>query len=273
VVADQSQPALLLRRERLARAHPRHRPVHPAAGTNTDLMQAFSALPNVLMAGSGITTERPHRDGRGGDEEAQRRGSRVRGRQGHGAPDRDGDAQPGRDDQRGQPRRTPVVRIILNTEWSPETTLQAEDRCHRPGQTKDVHVHYILSAGMVDEHMWELIDAKAAAQRVVFDKEAVYKSVEQVMAEAVGTQMQVAQAVVTVEREPLSELEMTVESAPSCEHIPPQRPAGQLTMADLFQRHSAQPTGLGGRRSQPVEAQQLSLFGLGQGQPLCSNKR
>ena len=27
--------------------------------------------------------------------------------------------------------------IILNTEWSPETTLQAEDRCHRPGQTKD----------------------------------------------------------------------------------------------------------------------------------------
>jgi SNF2 family DNA or RNA helicase len=55
--------------------------------------------------------------------------------------------------------------IILNTEWSPETTLQAENRCHRPGQSKDVNVHYILSAGTVEEQMWELINAKAAAQQ------------------------------------------------------------------------------------------------------------
>jgi SNF2 family DNA or RNA helicase len=30
---------------------------------------------------------------------------------------------------------------ILNLEWSPETTLQAGDRCHRPGKTRDVHIY------------------------------------------------------------------------------------------------------------------------------------
>jgi len=150
--------------------------------------------------------------------------------------------------------------IILNTEWSPETTLQAEDRCHRPGQTKDVYVHYILSAGTVEEQMWELIDAKAAAQRAVFDKEALYKSVEQVMAEAVSAQMQVAQAVLAVEREPLPESEPTVESASGCEHTPSQQTARQLTMADLFQRHGAQPTRGQHCKKQTVAVQQLNLF-------------
>lgn len=94
--------------------------------------------------------------------------------------------------------------IILNTEWSPEMTLQAEDRCHRPGQTRDVFVHYILSANTMEEQMWELLNQKAAAQRAVFDKEALYKSVEEVMAEAVSAQMQVAKAVIEIEREVVS---------------------------------------------------------------------
>jgi hypothetical protein len=40
----------------------------------------------------------------------------------------------------------------------------------------------------------------------------------------------------------------------------------QLTMADLFQRHGVQPTGRQARNNQPVVTQQLSLFGIGQGQ-------
>ncbi len=95
--------------------------------------------------------------------------------------------------------------IILNSEWSPETTLQAEDRCHRPGQTRDVFVHYILASGTVEEQMWELINQKAAAQRAVFDKQAQSKSVEAVLAEAVSAQMQVAKALVEVKRELLPE--------------------------------------------------------------------
>jgi hypothetical protein len=101
----------------------------------------------------------------------------------------------------------------------------------------------------------------------VFDKEALYKSVEQVMAEAVGAQMRVAQAVLAVEREPLPEPDLAVQPAPDCEHIPPQHSAHQLTMADLFQRHGTQPTKGQRCKSQPTVAQQLSLFG---GQPAAS---
>jgi SNF2 family DNA or RNA helicase len=152
--------------------------------------------------------------------------------------------------------------ILLNTEWSPETTLQAEDRCHRPGQTKDVFVHYILSAGTIEEQMWDLIGAKAAAQRAVFDKEALYKSVEEVMAEAVSAQMQVARAMIEVEREPLPVL---VEVEPATDKgngkVASKQSAHQLTMTDLWQRHGAQPTKGQRRKARPTTGQQLSLFG------------
>jgi superfamily II DNA/RNA helicase len=151
--------------------------------------------------------------------------------------------------------------IILNTEWSPETTLQAEDRCHRPGQTRDVFVHYILSAGTVEEQIWELIGAKAAAQRAVFDKEALYKSVEEVMAEAVSAQMQVARAMIEVEREPLPVI-VEVEPAPDKSNgkAAAKQTAHQLTMTDLWQRHGAQPTRNQRSKSPSVGGQQLSLF-------------
>jgi hypothetical protein len=89
--------------------------------------------------------------------------------------------------------------LILNLEWSPETTLrsaasavqsaasavqsaasavQAEDRCHRPGQTREVHVHYLLSSHTVDEQTWDLVDQKRVAQRAVQDREAQHKTVE-----------------------------------------------------------------------------------------------
>jgi superfamily II DNA or RNA helicase len=148
--------------------------------------------------------------------------------------------------------------IILNTEWSPETTLQAEDRCHRPGQERDVHVHYILSRGTVEEQMWELINAKAAAQRAVFDKEALYKSVEEVMAEAVSAQMEVARRMIEVEREPL-QMETSPEPERGGNGKAPQAEQ-QLTMFDLFQQHGRQPKRRR-RSSQSVSSKQLSLFG------------
>jgi predicted RNA methylase/superfamily II DNA or RNA helicase len=151
--------------------------------------------------------------------------------------------------------------ILLNTEWSPETTLQAEDRCHRPGQTRDVFVHYILSAGTVEEQMWELIGAKAAAQRAVFDKEALYKSVEEVMAEAVSAQMQVARAMIEVEREPLPVL-VQVEPVPDKGNgkVVSKQSEHQLTMTDLWQRHGAQPAKGQRSKSPSMTGQQLSLF-------------
>ena len=91
--------------------------------------------------------------------------------------------------------------LILNLEWSPETTLQAEDRCHRPGQTREVHVHYLLSSHTVDEQMYDLVDQKWAAQRAVQDREAQHKSVEAILAEAAlaNAQLAVAKAVLKAE--------------------------------------------------------------------------
>jgi len=90
--------------------------------------------------------------------------------------------------------------IIVNTEWSPEVTLQAEDRVHRPGQNKEVYVHYILSSDTVDEDMWELIMQKWAAQRAVQDREAQFKSVEEILADAALSNAQLAVAKSVVKR-------------------------------------------------------------------------
>jgi len=91
--------------------------------------------------------------------------------------------------------------LILNLEWSPETTLQAEDRCHRPGQTREVHVHYLLSSHTVDEQMYDLVDQKWAAQRAVQDREAQHTTVEAILAEAAlaNAQLAVAKAVLKAE--------------------------------------------------------------------------
>ncbi|MCJ7551156.1 MAG: SNF2-related protein, partial [Anaerolineae bacterium] len=142
--------------------------------------------------------------------------------------------------------------IILNTEWSPETTLQAEDRCHRPGQTRDVYVHYVLGLGTMEEQMWSLLNQKAAAQRAVFDKEAQFKSVEDVMSEAVGAQMQVARAMVAVEREVLPDAEPVPSAAISAQNWQPT----DNTVTPL----PISPNKV--RRSKQVPEAQLSFFGM-----------
>ena len=50
-------------------------------------------------------------------------------------------------------------------------TNNVPDRCHRPGQTREVHVHYLLSSHTVDEQMYGLVDQKWTAQRAVQDRE------------------------------------------------------------------------------------------------------
>ncbi len=47
--------------------------------------------------------------------------------------------------------------------WHPGEMLQAEDRCHRIGQTNAVTAWYLLAAGTIDEDMNDLIAAKRVA--------------------------------------------------------------------------------------------------------------
>lgn len=44
--------------------------------------------------------------------------------------------------------------------WTPGSLIQAEDRAHRIGQTRTVHVTYFLAPGTVDEVLWPLIQRK-----------------------------------------------------------------------------------------------------------------
>jgi SNF2 family DNA or RNA helicase len=62
--------------------------------------------------------------------------------------------------------------IIANLEFSPEPTLQAEDRVHRTGQDKEVNVHYLISENTIDQDMWELITKKGEAIKHAIDMEA-----------------------------------------------------------------------------------------------------
>lgn len=62
--------------------------------------------------------------------------------------------------------------IIANLEFSPEPTVQAEDRVHRTGQTKPVNVHYLFSENTIDQDMWELVTKKGEAIKNAIDMKA-----------------------------------------------------------------------------------------------------
>jgi SWI/SNF-related matrix-associated actin-dependent regulator of chromatin subfamily A-like protein 1 len=44
--------------------------------------------------------------------------------------------------------------------WTPAALLQAEDRCHRIGQRKEVEIEYIMARGSLDDCLWPLIRHK-----------------------------------------------------------------------------------------------------------------
>jgi hypothetical protein len=135
--------------------------------------------------------------------------------------------------------------LILNLEWSPETTLQAEDRCHRPGQTREVHVHYLLSSDTVDAQMWDLVDQKWAAQRAVQDREAQHKTVEAILAEAAlaNAQLAVAKAVLQAEfrREGATVEEAAAKAEEAVEKIASQLVFGRVPATAKAKRRRSKP--------------------------------
>ena len=82
--------------------------------------------------------------------------------------------------------------VILNLEWSPEPTVQAEDRIHRPGQTRECHVHYILTAGTMEEGMHRLVLDKRETQVAVLDRRTKNRPVQDILQEAVPLKARLA---------------------------------------------------------------------------------
>jgi superfamily II DNA or RNA helicase len=50
--------------------------------------------------------------------------------------------------------------IHYDRHWNPASEAQANDRVHRIGQKRDVHIHYLVSAGSIEERMAAMIERK-----------------------------------------------------------------------------------------------------------------
>lgn len=86
--------------------------------------------------------------------------------------------------------------IVAAVEWSPEPLTQVCGRIHRPGQLRECHEHIVLSAGTIDDDMFELCNAKYAALKEAIDAESRYKSVAEILQSAnASAQLEVARKV------------------------------------------------------------------------------
>lgn len=57
--------------------------------------------------------------------------------------------------------------IIYDSDWNPQADLQAQDRCHRIGQTKPVLVLRLVSANTVDERILQRAESKRKLEKLV----------------------------------------------------------------------------------------------------------
>lgn len=57
--------------------------------------------------------------------------------------------------------------IIYDSDWNPQQDLQAQDRCHRIGQTKPVMVYRLVTANTVDQKIVERAAAKRKLEKMV----------------------------------------------------------------------------------------------------------
>ncbi len=55
--------------------------------------------------------------------------------------------------------------VLYDSDWNPQADLQAMDRAHRIGQTKQVYVFRFITEGSVEERMLE-----RAAQKLRLDQ-------------------------------------------------------------------------------------------------------
>jgi SNF2 family DNA or RNA helicase len=60
--------------------------------------------------------------------------------------------------------------IFLDHDWNEQVMLQAEDRAHRMGQTRAVHVHRLLCAGSIVAHMAEVAEGKGALSEALLQR-------------------------------------------------------------------------------------------------------
>ena len=60
--------------------------------------------------------------------------------------------------------------ILYDSDWNPQVDLQAQDRCHRIGQTRPVVVYRFVTAGTVDEQIVVRAAAKRKLEKIIIHK-------------------------------------------------------------------------------------------------------
>eukprot|EP00833_Pecoramyces_ruminatium_P013071 jgi/Orpsp1_1/1187103/evm.model.d7180000055451.1 len=60
--------------------------------------------------------------------------------------------------------------VIYDSDWNPQMDLQAQDRCHRIGQTKPVIVYRLVSSGSAEKKILEKANAKKKLEKLVIQK-------------------------------------------------------------------------------------------------------
>jgi hypothetical protein len=86
--------------------------------------------------------------------------------------------------------------ILVDLEYSPEATEQAEDRVHRPGQTRPVYITYLLSRDTIDQVMHEILVRKAEAIRHAIDGKARFADVAEILKRVTGdVQLEIAKRI------------------------------------------------------------------------------
>merc|ERR1719203_2291328 len=61
--------------------------------------------------------------------------------------------------------------IIYDSDWNPQQDLQAQDRCHRIGQTRPVVIFRLVTANTVDQKIVERAAAKRKLEKMIMHKE------------------------------------------------------------------------------------------------------
>ncbi|KAI5921563.1 SNF2 family N-terminal domain-containing protein [Camillea tinctor] len=60
--------------------------------------------------------------------------------------------------------------ILFDSDWNPQQDLQAQDRCHRIGQTRPVIIYRFATKGTVEEDLLMSADAKRRLEKLVIKK-------------------------------------------------------------------------------------------------------
>lgn len=60
--------------------------------------------------------------------------------------------------------------VLFDSDWNPQSDLQAMDRCHRIGQTRPVVVYRLVTRGTVEQRMVERASAKRKLEKIIMQK-------------------------------------------------------------------------------------------------------